>query len=161
MRLSLVAAMALTLALGVPSGQAASPPNALVIGTQLSAVPSLDPAAINARTPSEVVSNLYDNLVMVKPDDLITIHPMLAESWTVSEDKRTITMKIRKGVTFSSGNPLTAEDAAWTIQRVVKMGQVGSTDIALFGFKKDNVDQLVKAADAETLVIQLPETRVR
>src|SRR3954464_8368650 len=39
---------------------AASPPNMLVIGTDLSAVPSLDPAAINARTPSEVVSNLYD-----------------------------------------------------------------------------------------------------
>jgi len=157
MRVSLAAALALSLLLGMPSGQAASPPNVLVIGTQLSAVPSLDPAAINARTPSEVVSNLYDNLVMVKPDDLITIHPMLAESWTVSDDKRTITLKLRKGATFVSGNPVTAEDAAWTIQRVVKMGQVGSTDIALFGFKKDNVEQLVKATDTETLVIQLPE----
>jgi peptide/nickel transport system substrate-binding protein len=37
------------------------------------------------------------------------------------------------------------------------MGQVGSTDIALFGFKKDNVEQLVSAPDAETLVIKLPE----
>src|SRR3954466_13238332 len=157
MRSSLAAALALSLLLGMPSAQAASPPNALVIGTQLSAVPSLDPAAINARTPSEVVSNLYDNLVMVKPDDLSTIHPMLAESWTVSDDKRTITMKVRKGATFASGNPVTAEDAAWTIQRVVKMGQVGSTDIALFGFKKDNVEQLVTATDAETVVIKLPE----
>jgi len=155
--LALAGALALTLVFGGPSGQAASPPNVLVIGTTLNAVPSLDPAAINARTPSEVVSNLYDNLVMVKPDDLATIKPMLAESWTVSDDKRTITMKLRKGATFASGNPVTADDAAWTIQRVIKMGQVGSTDIALWGFTKENVDGLVQAKDAETLVINLPE----
>ena len=158
MRLSLLAATAaLALAFGMPGAQAASPANALVIGTQLSAVPSLDPAAINARTVSEIISNLYDNLVMVTPDDLQTIRPMLAESWTVADDKRSITMTLRQGATFSSGNPVTAEDAAWTIQRVIKMGQVGSTDIALWGFTKDNVDQLVQAKDERTLVISLPQ----
>jgi len=158
MRLSLLAATAaLALAFGPSGAQAASPATVLVIGTQLSAVPSLDPAAINARTPSEVVSNLYDNLVMVKPDDLETIRPMLAESWAVSDDKRTITLTLRQGATFVSGNPVTAADAAWTIQRVIKMGQVGSTDIALWGFTKDNVDQLVQAKDDRTLVISLPQ----
>ncbi len=69
-----------TFALSVGAAQAASPPNALVIGTDLGAVPSLDPAAINARTPSEVVSNLYDNLVQLAADDMVTIlQPMLAE----------------------------------------------------------------------------------
>ncbi|WP_342364411.1 ABC transporter substrate-binding protein [Terrarubrum flagellatum] len=136
---------------------AASPPNALVIGTQLSAVPSLDPAAINARTPSEVVSNLYDNLVELPPDRMSDIRPMLAEKWVVSDDKRTITMTIRKSVTFSSGNPLTAEDAAWSIQRVIKMAAVGSTDVALWGFTPQNVDSLVQATDPQTLVIKLPE----
>src|SRR5262249_55156757 len=156
MRLPLLAATAaLALAFGASGGQAASPANALVIGTQLSAVPSLDPAAINARTVSEIISNLYDNLVMVTPDDLQTIRPMLAESWTVSDDKRSITLTLRQGATFASGNPVTAEDAAWTIQRVIKMGQVGSTDIALWGFTKDNVDQLVQAKDERTLVISL------
>ncbi|MGO4723745.1 MULTISPECIES: ABC transporter substrate-binding protein [unclassified Inquilinus] len=158
MRLSLLAATAaLALAFGPSGAQAASPATALVIGTQLSAVPSLDPAAINARTPSEVVSNLYDNLVMVRPDDIQTIRPMLAESWAVSDDKRTITLTLRQGATFVSGNPVTAADAAWTIQRVIKMGQVGSTDIALWGFTKDNVDQLVQAKDDRTLVISLPQ----
>lgn len=162
MRLSLsiattVATLALMPALGLAPAFAASPPNALVIGTALSAVPSLDPAAINARTPSEVVSNLYDNLVIVRPDDLGTIRPMLAEKWTISPDKRTITMTLRKNATFSSGNRVTADDAAFTIQRVIKMGAVGSTDIALFGFTKENVDKLVQARDAETLVITLPE----
>ncbi|MET0428096.1 MAG: ABC transporter substrate-binding protein, partial [Microvirga sp.] len=146
-----------TFALSVGAAQAASPPNALVIGTNLGAVPSLDPAAINARTPSEVVSNLYDNLVQLSPTKLDTILPMLAESWTASEDKRTITMVLRKGATFSSGNPVTADDAAWSIQRVIKMGAVGSTDVALWGFTPENVESLVQAKDPQTLVIKLPE----
>ncbi len=136
---------------------AASPPNMLVIGTDLSAVPSLDPAAINARTPSEVVSNLYDNLVQLAANDMQTLRPMLAEKWSVSADKKTITLTIRSGALFASGNPITAEDAAWSIQRVIKMAGVGATDIALWGFTPANVDKLVRAADAKTLVIELPE----
>ena len=156
LRPSLLAGIA-TIALSLGAAQAASPPNALVIGTNLGAVPSLDPAAINARTPSEVVSNLYDNLVQLSPTKLDTILPMLAESWTASEDKRTITMVLRKGATFSSGNPVTADDAAWSIQRVIKMGAVGSTDVALWGFTPENVESLVQAKDPQTLVIKLPE----
>ena len=92
MRRNLLAGVSVVMMLGAAPTQAASPPNALVIGTTLSAVPSLDPAAINARTPSEVVSNLYDNLVEVSPQDINTIQPMLAEKWELSDDKRTITM---------------------------------------------------------------------
>ncbi|WGF87717.1 ABC transporter substrate-binding protein [Marinivivus vitaminiproducens] len=139
-----------------PASQAATPPNMLVIGTDLS-LPTLDPAALNARTVSEAVSNLYDNLVQIPPDDLQTVRPMLAESWEVSPDKRSITMTMREGATFASGNPVTALDAAWTIQRVIKLGQVGATDIAAWGFTPENVDSLVKAVDERTLTIDLPE----
>lgn len=41
----------------------------LVIGTDVGAIPTLDPAALNARTVSELVSNLYDNLLRLDPDD--------------------------------------------------------------------------------------------
>lgn len=136
---------------------AASPPNALIIGTTLSAVPSLDPAAINARTPSEVVSNLYDTLVDIPAEDLTKIRPMLAEKWVIADDKRSITFTLRKGATFSSGNPVTAEDAAWSLQRAVKMGGVGAADIMLWGFTKDNVEGLIKASGEQTLVVALPE----
>lgn len=152
-----MACMAAAAWLASVSAHAASPPNALVIGTVLSAIPSLDPAAINARTPSEVLSNLYDNLVEIPPDNLTLIKPMLAEKWVVSDDKSTLTMTIRKGATFASGNAVTAEDAAWTLQRAVRMGGVGAADFMLWGFTKDNVESLVKATDAQTLVIKLPE----
>jgi peptide/nickel transport system substrate-binding protein len=149
---------ALALALPVLGGVAvaATPKNMLVIGTDVG-LPTLDPAMLNARTVSEAVSNFYDNLVQLMPDDMQTVHPMLAESWQVSDDKRTITFTMRDGLKGASGNPITAEDAAWTIQRVIKLGGVGGTDIALWGFTPENVDKAVRAEGPKTLVIELPE----
>ena len=157
MRRYLLAGVSVVMMLGAAPTQAASPPNALVIGTTLSTITSLDPALTNSRTQSEVLSNLYDNLVEVTPQDINKIQPMLAEKWELSDDKRTITMTLRKGVTFASGNPLTAEDAAWTIQRVIKIGGVGASDFALWGFTPQNIDSLVQAPDPQTLVIKLPQ----
>lgn len=145
------------LALVSTAALAATPPDMLVIGTDVGAIPTLDPAALNARTVSELVSNLYDNLLKLDPNDLQSIQPMLAESWEVAPDNSSITLKLRDDATFSSGNPVTAEDAAWTIQRVIKLGQVGATDLAQWGFTADNVEALVRAEDDQTLVIELPE----
>lgn len=138
------------------TAQAKSPPNMLVIGTNLGGIRTLDPAANNARTVSELMSNAYDNLIQTKPSSIDKLEPMLATEWTVSPDSKLITLKMRTDATFSSGNPVTAEDAAWSIQRIIKMGQVGSTDLALWGFTPDNVDKLVRAKDATTLEIELP-----
>ncbi len=138
------------------AASAATPPNMLVIGTDVGAIPTLDPAAINARTPSEVMANFYDNLVKLNWDDMVTVRPMLAESWEVSPDGRRITFRLRKDAKFASGNPITAEDVAWSLQRVVKVKLVGATDIALWGFKPDNVDKAIRA-EGDTLVIETPD----
>ena len=47
-------------------------------------------------------------------DDFATI-PGLAESWEASDDGLTYTYTLREGSTWSDGEPLTAEDIAWTI----------------------------------------------
>jgi peptide/nickel transport system substrate-binding protein len=156
-RAALTAALAAGAASSAPPALAAAPRTMLVIGTDLNSIPSLDPAAINARTVSEVLSNLYDNLVTLAPDDLATVRPMLAERWQVAPDKRSITFTLRDDARFASGNKVTADDAAWSIRRVVRMGQVGTTDIALWGFTRDNIDDLVRATDPRTLEIRLPE----
>ena len=140
-----------------PAVYAQTPPNMLVIGTNLTGIRTFDPADNNARTASELITNVYDTLVMITADDLQTLKPMLATDWTTSEDGRLITMTLRDDVQFHSGNPLTAEDAAWSLRRVIKLGQVGSTDFALWGFTDDNVDELIRAVDATTLEIELPE----
>ena len=57
----------------------------------------------------------HDALLKPMPGGLFT--PCLAESWTISEDSKTFEFKIRKGVKFHNGDPLTADDVVFTIKR--------------------------------------------
>ena len=41
-------------------------------------------------------------------------YPVLAESWEMDNDTHTLTVKLREGVTFSNGDPLTADDVVFT-----------------------------------------------
>jgi peptide/nickel transport system substrate-binding protein len=47
------------------------------------------------------------------------IEPELAESWKVSKDGKQIIFKLRHGIAFSDGTPFTAEDVAFTMQRLM------------------------------------------
>ncbi len=44
--------------------------------------------------------------------------PGLAESWTVSPDGKTYTIKLRPNLKFSDGSPLTAEDVAFMVRKL-------------------------------------------
>ena len=67
-----------------------------------------------------VLANVYDLLVMRNlADGLRTIIPGLATSWEVSDDGLTYTFKIREGVTFHDGEPLTADDVSASFNRIV------------------------------------------
>jgi peptide/nickel transport system substrate-binding protein len=52
-----------------------------------------------------------------------------AKSWKTSKDGKTWTFKVYSGTKWSDGQPLTAEDAAWTINTVVKYAN-GATAVA-------------------------------
>jgi peptide/nickel transport system substrate-binding protein len=60
----------------------------------------------------------YDTLVTVQAPDFTKIQPRLATSWTVSSDGTTYTFKLRPGVKFTSGNPLTAQDVRFSLRRL-------------------------------------------
>src|SRR5947209_16112466 len=47
------------------------------------------------------------------------LEPELAASWKVSKDGKQITFKLRSGVSFSDGTPFSAEDVAYTVQRMM------------------------------------------
>ena len=81
---------------------------------------ALDPPAQTGRESLEVLSNVYDLLVETDIAERGKLLPGLAESWTISEDGQTITLKLREGVKFHSGNPLTAEDFVWSLHRALK-----------------------------------------
>jgi peptide/nickel transport system substrate-binding protein len=67
---------------------------------------------------------LYDPLVMIDPESLLPI-PWLAESWEISDDNKTYTFKLREGVMFHDGEPLTAEDTAFTAASILSPGYQG------------------------------------
>jgi peptide/nickel transport system substrate-binding protein len=133
--------------------QAATPKTALVMAWNIDAISTFDPAQVGEVVTNELLQNTCDSLADFDPADERQVIPMLAESWTVSPDRKTITFKIRKGAKFPSGNIATAQDLALGMQRVVKLGFGNSTTLTEYGFSKDNVEQRITAPDDTTLVL--------
>lgn len=85
------------------------------------AVPSLDPHLSSAVT-TVVWPNLFDSLFHYTPpaskSETYEISPALAESFSyVGDDESEIEVKLREGVTFHDGSPLTAELVKWNLER--------------------------------------------
>ncbi len=125
----------------------------VVMAFQLDDLITFDPAEVYELTGMEMMANIYDRLLFFPSDDIENPQPGLAESWSVSDDGKTYTFKIRKGATFHSGNPVTAEDAAWSLQRVIKLNKGPAFIIGDLGFTAENVDSMIKAVDESTLVV--------
>ncbi len=86
----------------------------LRIGMQ--APPStLDPHWLLNLSNTGALRNIYDTLVM--RDETMALRPGLAESWRVVDDT-TWEFKLRPGVRFHDGSPLTSADVAASFQRV-------------------------------------------
>lgn len=68
----------------------------------------------------QVLTHMYNGLIRQNPfDGLQTIIPDLAESWEVSGDGLAYTFRLRPGVLFHDGTPLTAADVVATYSRVI------------------------------------------
>jgi len=63
---------------------------------------------------------MFDNLIRRDPFDSGNIIPDLAQSWEIAEDGKTYTFFLRKGVQFSDGAELTAEDVKATFDRIAR-----------------------------------------
>ncbi|MDN3482979.1 ABC transporter substrate-binding protein [Arthrobacter sp. APC 3897] len=102
-----------------PSGNATTPPPAT--GSAAPSAPAatftfataarpatLDPALATDTESHRVTRQILEGLVGVDPLTSAPT-PLLAESWTESEDGRTYTFTLRRGVTFHDGEPFNAE----------------------------------------------------
>jgi peptide/nickel transport system substrate-binding protein len=111
-RVALIASIALPLA---------GPALAQQHGGTLIAAFSADPAGFDpVRGPSGmshvVIEQVYSTLMLLDPD--ANPIPGLAESHEISEDGLEYTFKLREGVTFHNGDPLTAEDVKFSFDRL-------------------------------------------
>ena len=59
-------------------------------------------------------------------------------------DGKTYTFKLKPDLKFASGNPITAEDVAYSFQRAVKLDKRPAFILTQFGLTKDNVKDKVK-----------------
>ena len=86
--------------------------------------------------------------------DRTTVEPYLAESFTVSDDGKTITFVLRdKDIQFPSGNSFTMEDVTYSFERMIGTQGLGAFELGVGSIT--SMDQL-QVVDDRTLVVTLP-----
>ncbi|MEU5259837.1 ABC transporter substrate-binding protein [Amycolatopsis sp. NPDC021455] len=106
---------------------------------------SLDPVQLLEGQQMYLWSSIYDTLLY--SDNNAVLQPNAAESWQYSGDARTLTLKLRAGMKFSSGTPVTAAAVKTTLDRTKTTP----------GPLQSNLDAVgsVEAPDDRTVVLQL------
>ena len=149
---------ALMLGTSLTPVMAETPPNMLVIANRIDDIKTFDPAESFEFAGADVSRNVYEKLVNFDPMDLDAgFGPQLAESWEISEDGKTITFTIAEGHVFSSGNPVTAKDAEFSLRRAVLLNKTPSFILTQFGLTPENVEETIVATDDMTLQITLDQ----
>lgn len=113
---------------------------------------NFDPAKVDDQE-SETVRYLTAGVLLRFNRLAQKVEPELAESWTLSEDGKTVTLKLRANLKFSDGSNLTAQDAAWSIRRVLDpatAAPVAEEFLSPAGVK-------VETLDASTVIVRLPQ----
>ena len=122
----------------------------LVIG-HLESGESYDPA--HGLNPTSMMVNraTYDTLVTFPGSYASSFEPYLATSWDISDDGLVYTFTLRDDVTFNNGDPLTAEDVAFSFNRLKHVKSNPS-------YLTDPIES-VEAVDELTVAVTLVEPR--
>ncbi len=148
-RLSLLALCSAVAAAAAASAGWAAEKAVLVIGRDASDIRTMDPARAAETTPPLILRAVYDTLVTVTADDYNTVKPMLAESWESADDGQTLVFRLRGGLKFASGNPLTAEDVKFSLDRLKNLKDQPA-------YLMDNIAE-VAAVDPRTVKVTLAD----
>lgn len=141
--------------LGAGSAVSATPPDTLIQAWAIDDIISLDPAEIFEFTTAELAGNSYERLIGYDVKNVSDIFGVVAESWAVEDDGKRIAFKVREGKKFASGNPMTAEDVVFSLQRAVILDKPPAFILTQFGLTKDNVKDMVKQTGPFTFTFQM------
>lgn len=113
--MNLLKPMAAAALIAITAGSAHAARTDLVLGMPLEP-PHLDPTAGAAAAIDEVLyANVFEGLTRIGSRGEVL--PALAESWTVSDDGKTYTFKLRTGVKFHDGTDFDAQDVKFSLDR--------------------------------------------
>lgn len=90
---------------------------------------SLDPHRTGYVVALRVIAQIFDTLITL--DDNNEYHPLLATEWSVSEDGKNYTFKLRDDVTFHDGTPFNAEAVKYSFDRIVDPETKAANALAL------------------------------
>jgi peptide/nickel transport system substrate-binding protein len=156
-KLAALIAAAVVAAVVPGTALAATPKDTVVMAKQIDDIISLDPAESFEFSGSEVVGNIYERLIGYDLKNVSQLKGELAESWSAGADGKTYTFKMKNCIKFHSGNPLTAHDAAYSLQRAVALNKSPGFILTQFGFTKENMKEKIRATDDQTLVVETGE----
>ena len=150
---SIVLALMVSLTMAVTSANAAETPRRggillAVIGAD---PPSLDPHQESTFATLQLVAPLYSTLLQTDPYDYPKIIGDAASEWKISPDGLTYTFKIRPGIKFHDGSPLTAVDVKATYDKLL-FPPKGTRSIRMNSYSAITT---VEAPDASTVVFKL------
>ncbi len=113
--------------------------------------PTIDCHAATSFASMHYLSPHYSLLIVIDPKDTSKVAPDVAESWSASDDKLTYTFKIRPGIMFHDGSPLTSADVKASFDRIRKPpAGVVSVRQSVYARIKE-----IETPDAQTAIFQL------
>ena len=99
-------------------------------------VQNLDPNNENSQGRLQVKAQIYETLVRFDENgDLV---PWLAESWEYEDDNTTL-IHLREGITFSNGEPFTANDVMFTFRRTIENQLIGYMEVGSIDLEKSEI----------------------
>lgn len=147
------------------AGGCATVPHPTTITYVLEAEPSsLDPAKTTALPDNNTELQLFEGLTRLDDDNVP--QPALAESWEISADGKQYTFHLRKGIQWSDGTPITAQDFEYSWKRVADPAIASENAYMMYPIEKaEEYSQEkagagevgVRALDDRTLQVQLHE----
>ena len=106
---------------------------------------SLDPHVASSEASFQILNNVLETLTFFDND--MNLIPWLADSWEQSDDGLTWTFHLHPGVMFSNGREMTADDVAWSLNRLI------DPDIASGNSWRIGTDTTITAVDDATVEI--------
>ena len=129
----------------ISSAEAATPKKGGTIRCAMQVQDMSDPAIYDWVEKSNVSRQMVEYLTITGADNVT--RPYLAEKWVPSDDLKTWTFHLRKGVKFGNGDELTADDVIFNIKRWLDPN-VGSSMVGMLNTMLDEVDSKDKDGKA-------------